>query len=343
MARLYEKLNFAELKNQSYKIVPIRDEDKYAIMKWRNDQIDILRQNTLLTINQQETYFKNVVDKLFIQEQPEQLLFSFLENDKLIGYGGLVHIDWENKIAEISFLTETSRNKNRDVFISDWVNYLSLIKQVADAYLNFNYIFTYAYDIRPDLYIALERTGFKETQRIENFIEINKELKDVVMHTFYFKALSIRLATKNDVGLYFNWANDPDVRKHSYQQNLINYNDHIKWFDSKINDQNFKFYIFGNDKQQHLGQVRINKSDEETIIGISIDSQHRGLGYGSKMLIQACENYFSMNPSCQITAYIKEDNMASVAIFKKAGFSKQERVSINEVDSIKLILKNERY
>ena len=44
-----------------------------------------------------------MVKKQFKEKQPNQLLFSFIENNLLIGYGGLVHIDWTNKNAEISF------------------------------------------------------------------------------------------------------------------------------------------------------------------------------------------------------------------------------------------------
>jgi len=341
--RRYNCLNFSSLSDRIYTLILIRDEDKYEIMKWRNEQIDILRQNTPLTSNQQETYFKNVVDKLFIQEYPEQLLFSFLENDKLIGYGGLVHIDWENKCAEISFLTETSRNKNKELFISDWTHYIYLIKQVANLHLNFKSIFTYAYDIRPDLYIALENCKFKETKRIKNFIEIDNELKDVVIHTFKFSPLSMKLADKRDVDLYFTWTNDASVRKYSYQQNLVKYDEHVKWFNSKIDDNDFKYYLFENENHQPVGQVRINKNELETIVGISIDEKHRGFGYGAKMLVFACQNYFELFRINRITAYIKLDNLASINIFKKAGFIDEELLAVNGINSIKLSLENERY
>jgi hypothetical protein len=51
--------------------------------------------------------------KLFEQQQPSQLLFSFLENDKCIGYGGLVHINWIDSNAEISFIMNTQLEKDR--------------------------------------------------------------------------------------------------------------------------------------------------------------------------------------------------------------------------------------
>ncbi len=334
--RHYKCLNQVVISNGNYSLVPIRHEDRYEILNWRNSQIDILRQESPLTIEQQDLYFNTVIAQLFEKEHPTQLLWSFLLNGKLIGYGGLVHIDWETKSAEISFLTETSRNKDQEVFISDWSNYLTLLKQIANSYLNFNFIFTYAYDIRPNLYIALENSGFKETQRIKNHIEINGELKDVVIHSISFNKLSMRLANIKDVDLYFKWANDALVRKFSFTQDLIQYNNHVKWFESKINDENYRFYIFENENKEPVGQVRINKDTKETIIGISIDEKYRGMNYGIKMINLACESFLSIFPSTEINAYIKETNVASINLFKKSGFTKIEELDFEGCKSLKL-------
>ena len=343
MSRRYKKIDKLIFANEKYSLVPVRDEDKYAILKWRNEQIDVLRQAKPLTKDEQENYFKNVIDKLFEQETPEQLIFSFLESGKLIGYGGLVHIDWKNKAGEISFLTETSRNSSKEIFISDWTNYLSLIKQVAEEYLKFKSIYTYAYDIRPALYVALDRSGFKETSRMKDQVKINNELKDVVIHTFNMSPLNMELTGEEHVDLYFKWANDPEVRKFSFQQDEINYEDHVKWFNSKINNPDFRFYLFRNEGMEAVGQVRINRNGAEIIIGISIDPGHRGLGYGSKMLRMACSLYFAETEARNITAYIKTENKASEAIFKKAGFVEKETLLINTKNTIKLILKNEQF
>ncbi len=70
-----KKRKYKALKNQvfsieNYKIIPIRDEDKYDIMRWRNEQIYHLRQNEPLTEEKQEKYFQNVVAGLFEKEKP---------------------------------------------------------------------------------------------------------------------------------------------------------------------------------------------------------------------------------------------------------------------------------
>lgn len=101
-------------------------------MNWRNEQIDILRQKDLLTEKIQVDYFENLVAKLFDQEQPS----SYLENDKCIGYGGLVHINWNHKNAEISFIMNTELVK--DSFRKHGINYLQLIEKIAFKELNFH-------------------------------------------------------------------------------------------------------------------------------------------------------------------------------------------------------------
>jgi hypothetical protein len=131
----YNCLNQNEFKALDYKIVPIRYKDRLAIMKWRNEQIYHLRQDKPLTEADQEFYFNTVINKLYDKEKPSQLLFSFLKDDVCIGYGGLVHINWVDKNAEISFVMDTKLEKEN--FATYWKIFLNLIEQVAFNELNF--------------------------------------------------------------------------------------------------------------------------------------------------------------------------------------------------------------
>ena len=185
MSRTYLCLPQNTFRNGNYSLLPIRDEDKYVILQWRNEQIAILRQKKPLTKEMQEQYFATTIANLFTQEKPGQLLFSFLENDVLIGYGGLVHIDWESRNAEVSFITETKRNINKQQFINDLCNYLQILKPLAKEHLGFTKIYTYAYDIRPDLYAALLKSGFIEEARLKNHVVIKGQNYDVLIHSFF--------------------------------------------------------------------------------------------------------------------------------------------------------------
>ena len=176
----YKCLKQQVFSNSNFKIVPIRYEDRLDIMKWRNEQMYHLRQNKLLTLEDQEDYFSNVVAKLFDQEQPNQILFSYLENNKCIGYGGLVHINWIDKNIEVSFIMSTELEQ--DYFSKHWTVFLQLIEQVAFEELQFHKLFTYAFDLRPHLYEIIENAGFIKEGRLKEQCFFNREYKDVLIH-----------------------------------------------------------------------------------------------------------------------------------------------------------------
>lgn len=177
----YKVLNKQIFSDGEYSIVPIRFEDRLDIMKWRNEQIYHLRQTEPLTEEDQTIYFENVVSKLFDQEQPSQILFSFLKNDICIGYGGLVHINWTDRNAEISFVMNTAMEKIH--FENNWLKYLNLIEQVAFTEINLLKIFTYAFDVRPILYNALMIAGFSQEARLKKHVLFEGSAIDVIIHS----------------------------------------------------------------------------------------------------------------------------------------------------------------
>lgn len=177
----YKCLEKTEWVNGNYKIVPLRNADKNLIMKWRNEQIYHLRQNKPLTQADQDNYFANVVSKLFAQKAPAQILFSYLENGVCVGYGGLVHINYIDKNAEISFIMNTDLEQN--YFEKHWGIYLNLIEQVAFNDLQLHKLFTYAFDLRPHLYMALENNGYVKECELKEHCLFNGVYKNVIIHS----------------------------------------------------------------------------------------------------------------------------------------------------------------
>ena len=176
----YRKLNKQEYHKNEYSLVPLRYQDRTAIMKWRNEQIFHLRQNKPLTETDQENYFQQIVSKLFTAENPNQILFSYLHNDKCLGYGGLVHINWIDGNAELSFLMDTELEHN--YFEFHYTNYLDLIKELAFNELNLHKIYTYAFDLRPYLYPILEKNQFFLDARLKQHTYFDGQFRDVVIH-----------------------------------------------------------------------------------------------------------------------------------------------------------------
>ncbi|MFT3909285.1 MAG: GNAT family N-acetyltransferase [Ferruginibacter sp.] len=335
MINTYSCLQKQQFQSAGFSLVPLREEDKYDIMHWRNEQIYHLRQAKPITKEEQDNYFTNVVSKLFSQQQPSQILFSYLKDDVCIGYGGLVHINWVDKNAEISFIIDTKLEK--DHFEFHWINYLGLIEQLAFKELNLHKIFTYAFaDVRPQLSVVIEKAGYKEDARLKEHCLFAGKFIDVVIHAKMNTLLSHRRASQEDMELYFTWANDALVRKQSFQTAAIKLEDHQQWFLKKIADKNCIMLVFENDAKDPVGQVRIEKQVHASgfVIGISVDENSRNKGFASKMISDASDHFFSIFPSEKIYAYIKKDNPGSIKAFEKAGYSFFNEMNIEGAASV---------
>lgn len=177
----YKALNKQVYSSGNYSLVPIRMEDRYDIMRWRNEQMYHLRQNEPLTKEKQDHYFENVVAKLFDQEKPDQILFSYLEGEKCIGYGGLVHVNWNDRNAEISFVLDTALEEL--YFQFHWFTYLNLIHQIAFNDIDLHKIFIYAFDLRPQLYEIAEKAGFVHEATLKEHKKIEDIYINVIIHS----------------------------------------------------------------------------------------------------------------------------------------------------------------
>jgi RimJ/RimL family protein N-acetyltransferase len=133
--------------------------------------------------------------------------------------------------------------------------------------------------------------------------------------------LNYRLATHEDSQLYFDWANDTDTRRQSFNSAPISLETHKAWFARKLADANALLLIFNNEAEEPVGQVRFERTIDEVIIGVSIDAHFRGQGLASELIKQGCTACRKQWGDITIHAYIKPDNQASVRSFEKAGFT----------------------
>jgi hypothetical protein len=186
MSQCYSALKQQVYEIDRFSIVPIRDEDKFLIMQIRNEQIYHLRQEKPLAKDEQTKYFSEVVSKLFEKDYPEQILFSYLHDDKCIGYGGLVHINWKDQHAEISFVIKTELEDSE--FDLHWSNFLSMIEKVAFYNLSLHKIFTYAFDLRPHLYTTLLKNHFAFEAKLVQHCFFHNRFINVMIHSKFNNA-----------------------------------------------------------------------------------------------------------------------------------------------------------
>lgn len=323
----YQCLSKQVFSEGDYALVPIRHEDRYLIMQWRNDQMYHLRQNEPLTCEVQDAYFEQVVAKLFEEDQPKQLLFSLLYKNTCIAYGGLVHIDWVNRNAEVSFLLN---NQLSHAFVLYWVKFLRMLKGIAFQELPLKKIYTYAYDIRPEVYKAVEASGFSVEARLKSHAFINEDYKDVVIHSLFYEDLkddlTLRIATIKDCELFYEWATESEVRKNSTNSEMFSYSSHKKWFKEMLKSSTTKLYI-GEVQNRKIGQVRLEYLNGGLyLIGFSVANKERSKGYGFKLLAQV----LSLYPERNYQAFVKDINLRSLNLFEKLGFERIGESLIHE-------------
>lgn len=314
--KVIEKISFSK---GVFSMIPIRFEDRLKIMAWRNEQIYHLRQDQPLSTEDQENYFKNIVSKLFEQEQPSQILFSFLENGECIGYGGLVHINWIDRNAEVSFIMQTSLEQNR--FEEIWTEYLALIENVAFSYLQFHKIYTYAFDLRPKLYSVLLKTNFIEEAKLKEHCFFDGTYIDVLIHSKFNYPLVLRRASADDLYITFDWASNKIVRQYAIKKEDIIFENHKIWFLNKINSLDC-FYFIAEVNNMPVGSIRFDVNEKkEALLSFLLDPKFHGKGYGKKMLEKGCEEVLKLKEIVNIIGVVDVENIASLKTFKSLGFS----------------------
>lgn len=165
-----------------YELWPLREEDIFLIMEWRNQQIDVLRQTEPLTRDMQQLYYDKTICPTFQMAQPPQIVFSFLLDGRCVGYGGLVHIDWESRRGEMSFLADTERVAQLEVYERDFTHYIRLLKEVVFQDLTFHRISGETYNIRSYHVDIMQKNGFMLEGILREHVKIGGNYVDSLMH-----------------------------------------------------------------------------------------------------------------------------------------------------------------
>ena len=131
--------------------------------------------------------------------------------------------------------------------------------------------------------------------------------------------LSLRKVIKTDEILLFDWINDPDVRKWSFNKNSITLDVHKIWFKQKFDNVNVLMWIFEINSTP-AGLVRLEKDNSEVVLNYLIASQFRGKCLASKMLKIAMNEARSHSQNIKVFAYTLPENIASIKSLERAGF-----------------------
>jgi UDP-2,4-diacetamido-2,4,6-trideoxy-beta-L-altropyranose hydrolase len=143
-----------------------------------------------------------------------------------------------------------------------------------------------------------------------------------VVRALHTNTLQIRRATAADCRLLWELANDPAVRTSAFSPASIPWEDHVAWFESKMQTPTCHLLI-AEAGGAVAGQVRVDeRSNGQGEIDISVASEFRGEGLGSRLIGLALRQLFASTALARIHAYILPENTGSQRAFEKAGFQR---------------------
>ena len=180
--RRYACLPRERLTSGVFAISTIQDRQIEPIRLWRNAQLDVLRQTGLLTTDEQVRYYDTVVWPTLSLAEPPNILLSFFEEGKPIGYGGLVHIAWRDRRAELSFLLDPEVATEPIKYANCFGVFLRLIKVLAFDDLNLLRLCTETFAMRHHHIAVLEANGFHLEGRLRNHVVVHGVQVDSLIH-----------------------------------------------------------------------------------------------------------------------------------------------------------------
>lgn len=141
--------------------------------------------------------------------------------------------------------------------------------------------------------------------------------------------LIVRVARFADAPLFWEWANDKEVRDNSWSPATVELSRHLVWFKDKLESKDSKIYVLESGKDP-VAQVRYDrKSRDEAEIDFSVSSKWRGKGVGTNALRLTREDARSSLGVCRVVGVVKTNNVGSCRAFQKASFTEGDEREIH--------------
>jgi UDP-2,4-diacetamido-2,4,6-trideoxy-beta-L-altropyranose hydrolase len=133
--------------------------------------------------------------------------------------------------------------------------------------------------------------------------------------------LTLRPATSDDCGFFYDLATDPAVRKQSFSTAPIVWENHCAWFAGKLGDANSQLWVF-EASGLPVGQIRFDRvpGENRAVLSYALDSVARGRKWAGKLVARGIKQLLREGPT-HITAEVKAENTPSRRVFEHLGFT----------------------
>jgi len=151
--------------------------------------------------------------------------------------------------------------------------------------------------------------------------------------------IRVRQIRDVDRELLFRWANDPLVRRMSFNSKRISWAEHCQWFEARLQDLHSLLFIAEDSRAEPVGLVRFDVAGRIATISIIISPGKRGRGFGSAVIEAGCKRMFQTRKTVEkILAYIKPENEASIRAFRRAGFQDADTTMVGDQKALRMFL-----
>lgn len=130
--------------------------------------------------------------------------------------------------------------------------------------------------------------------------------------------LKLRPVKKEDLEKILEWRNDQEVRKNMLSTKEITWEEHKRYWDNFLKDENKFGYIIEKDGQDAgVIKLEIRNQTAEVNILVAPEFQGRGIGKTALKLIEEKAKEFNI---LILESKIKQENTASIRIFEENSF-----------------------
>jgi RimJ/RimL family protein N-acetyltransferase len=134
-------------------------------------------------------------------------------------------------------------------------------------------------------------------------------------------AVLLREALPTDCRKVFEWRNALSVRAQSMDSNPISYRRHVQWFKAALQAPE-RALLIAEFAGVAVGVLRYDLAGSSATVSLYLNESAQGQGLGVQMLSAGRAWLGQHWPEVQtLEAVIKQDNAASIATFRTAGFS----------------------
>jgi RimJ/RimL family protein N-acetyltransferase len=150
--------------------------------------------------------------------------------------------------------------------------------------------------------------------------------------------VSLRPATPDDCRRVWDWRNDASTRAVAFNADVIPYEQHRRWFETRLTDPDLLFLIIVDGTGEPVGYVRCAVHEGAGEVSIALAPQCRGRGYGTEALREAAARFFAEWPLQRLTARVLSTNVASLRAFEHAGFVERGVTAVDGQPTHELVL-----